>query len=78
MNGEKFLRIPATAGEELEEFVQNARNIPKSGLHNPYKNPDRYQLYGDINFKISEGLRDPEILEFFSHLTHRVMPKSKA
>lgn len=41
-----------------------------------FKNPDRFQLYGDICFKVAQGLRDPEILKFFWYLNQRVMPKS--
>jgi 1-pyrroline-5-carboxylate dehydrogenase len=30
-------------------FIDSLRLIPKSGLHNPYKNPHRYVQYGEIS-----------------------------
>ena len=42
MNGDKFLRVPDTKGEELNEFITAAKAVSKSGLHNPLKNPERY------------------------------------
>ncbi len=35
-------------------------------------------MYGDIFFKIAEGMRKPEIQDFFVKLVQRVMPKSTA
>ncbi len=45
MNGEQFLIIPDTKGEELIEYKVSAEKCPKSGLHNPLKNPERYADY---------------------------------
>ena len=28
-------------GDEIEPYVQSLRSIPKSGMHNPLKNPER-------------------------------------
>ncbi len=49
MNGEAFCSLPST-GEagELEPFVKSMGECPKSGLHNPLKNPQRYLLYGEV------------------------------
>jgi 1-pyrroline-5-carboxylate dehydrogenase len=41
LNGESFLRVPDTQGAELRPFVESLLAVPKSGLHNPYKNPER-------------------------------------
>jgi 1-pyrroline-5-carboxylate dehydrogenase len=42
MNGEPFIQLPDTQLGELDIFVQSLAACPKSGLHNPYKNPERY------------------------------------
>ena len=41
MNGEPFIRLPDTQPHETEPFVRSLRAVPKSGLHNPLKNPER-------------------------------------
>mmetsp|Transcript_2919 Transcript_2919/g.378 ORF Transcript_2919/g.378 Transcript_2919/m.378 type:complete len:92 (+) Transcript_2919:230-505(+) len=51
-------------------------NIPRSGLHNPIKNPERYLLYGRVCQKVASGLHNPEIFEFFVKSIQRVAPKS--
>lgn len=77
MNGEDFIKIPdATNPEELDPFIASSKLCPKSGLHNPLKNPERYNLYGDICFKIAEEMRKPEVVEYFCKLLQRVIPKS--
>ena len=43
-NGEPFIKYPDTQGNETEHFVKSLRATPKSGLHNPLKNPERYEL----------------------------------
>ena len=47
LNGDPFCEIPDTqeAGE-LDLFSKSLKKCPKSGLHNPFKNPERYLLYG--------------------------------
>lgn len=42
MSGEEFIRVPNTQPEEAQPFIDSLKAVPKSGLHNPYKNPDRY------------------------------------
>ncbi|EGR31663.1 hypothetical protein IMG5_104850 [Ichthyophthirius multifiliis] len=76
LNGEKILQVPETKDDELTDFINNVKQVPLSGLHNPLKNPQRYQQYGQLLLKLSEELRKPEIEKFFTVLTQRVMPKS--
>ena len=40
LNGEDFLLVPNTS--DTAEFIKNLSNCPKSGLHNPIKNVERY------------------------------------
>lgn len=42
LNGEPFITFPATQGHETAPFVEGLRRVPKSGLHNAFKNPERY------------------------------------
>lgn len=61
MNGEPFLRMPLTQGEELEAFVQSLKACPKSGLHNMYKKPERYNMWGAISARMAAELEKPEV-----------------
>ncbi len=45
----------------LQPFLDGFRSCPKSGLHNPIKNPERYLLYGQVSFKAAAALADPEV-----------------
>jgi len=77
LTGDKsFLTVPDTQVSEIAPFVSSLRAVPKHGLHNPFKNPDRYLLYGDVSFRMAEQLRHPEVADFFARLIQRVSPKS--
>lgn len=39
---------PDTTVEEVQPFIDSLRKVPKSGMHNPLKNPERYVQYGEI------------------------------
>ncbi len=41
LNGEPFIAVPHTRPDELDPFVASLKAVPKSGLHNPLKNPER-------------------------------------
>ena len=40
-NGEPFIKYPDTQLNETELFLKSLKSTPKSGLHNPLKNPER-------------------------------------
>lgn len=44
--------MPDTSVEELAPFVESLRGVPKSGVHNPLKNVERYLMYGEISRKV--------------------------
>eukprot|EP00041_Stephanoeca_diplocostata_P041779 m.8855 g.8855 ORF g.8855 m.8855 type:complete len:582 (-) comp6770_c0_seq1:965-2710(-) len=75
LHGGDFITVPQTSADELEPFVRAAATCPKSGLHNPIRNPHRYVLYGDIAAKTAEELSNPEVAEYFAKLIQRVVPK---
>eukprot|EP00656_Telonema_subtile_P029297 TRINITY_DN32445_c0_g1_i1.p1 TRINITY_DN32445_c0_g1~~TRINITY_DN32445_c0_g1_i1.p1 ORF type:complete len:554 (-),score=172.13 TRINITY_DN32445_c0_g1_i1:87-1748(-) len=76
MNGEAFMSVPSTKGDELQAFLDSAHACPKHGLHNPLRNPERYVMYGEICHNAGHELSKPEVMDFFAHLIARVMPKS--
>ena len=78
LNGDVIIRMPNTSMAELEPFIERMKMIPKSGLHNPLKNVERYNLYGDISFRLAAALQDPQIEEHFARCIQRVAPKSYA
>ena len=81
MNGEPFLRCPDTgAGDssELDPFVASLRSVPKSGLHNPIKNPERYVELGEVTSRVVHEMRDDDVMDHFARLIQRVAPKSYA
>ena len=75
LNGEPFIQMPNTKVDELGPFLANAQNCPKTGLHNPLKNPERYVMWGEIMHECGHELSKPATMEFFAKLVQRVMPK---
>ena len=41
MNGEAFIKLPDPQIDEIQPYVESLRSVPKSGMHNPLKNPER-------------------------------------
>ena len=74
MNGEIFLKAPDTG--DFDPFIAGLRSCPKSGMHNPLKNPQRYVALGQVCSKAAALLADKEISDYFTRLIMRVMPKS--
>jgi 1-pyrroline-5-carboxylate dehydrogenase len=77
-NGEKFIKVPDTQTSETEPFVRSLQAVPKSGLHNPLKNLQRYGLYGHVSALAAAELRKPDTQDYFARLTQRTSPKSWA
>ncbi len=76
MNGEAFLRVPETRDHAV--FIDGLRSCTKSGVHNPFKNPQRYVDYGRICARAAQILGEPAVNDYFCQLLMRVMPKSWA
>jgi 1-pyrroline-5-carboxylate dehydrogenase len=47
-NAPPIFTIPDTQADEVQPFIDSLRKVPKSGMHNPLKNPERYVQYGEI------------------------------
>jgi len=74
MNGEHFLNVPDT--QDMAPFIEGLESCPKSGVHNPLKNNDRYVHLGHVCAQAAALLATEEVEEYFTKLTQRVMPKS--
>jgi len=70
--------MPDTQVDEVADFITSLQKVPKSGLHNPFKKPERYNQYAEVCFQAAAALRDPEVEDFFIQLIQRSMPKSHA
>lgn len=72
LNGEKFIQVPDTKSDaDLKLFSDSLKSCPKSGLHNPLKNPERYNMFGEVSWKIAETLRKKEVEDYFTDLMQR-------
>lgn len=78
MNGDVMVKVPDTSVDEIAPFVDRMRNCPRSGLHNPLKNVDRYNQIGEACALAAEEMRKPEVQYFFARLIQRLVPKSWA
>lgn len=78
LNGEPFIQVPDTQLYEIEPFVASMKAVPKSGMHNPLKDPERYVMWGDITAQAAAEMRRPEVEEHFARLIQRTSPKSHA
>jgi 1-pyrroline-5-carboxylate dehydrogenase len=74
MNGEAILKIPDT--QNHAPFIAGLKSCPKSGMHNPLKNPQRYVALGDVCTRAAALLAEKEISDYFTKLIMRVMPKT--
>jgi 1-pyrroline-5-carboxylate dehydrogenase len=78
LNGEVIIKMPNTSKSELKPFVEKMKSVPKTGLHNPLRNVERYTRYGEISFRLAAALDNPEIEDHFARCIQRVAPKSMA
>lgn len=76
LNGEPFIKVAEVDETGVQPFVESLSSCPKHGLHNPFKAPERYLMYGDISAKAAQMLSLPKVSEFFVRLIQRVSPKS--
>jgi 1-pyrroline-5-carboxylate dehydrogenase len=74
MNGRRFLEIPDT--QDFGPFIEGLESCPKTGLHNPMKNTERYVMLGHVSARAAALLAEQEVADYFTRLIQRVMPKS--
>ena len=78
LTGKPMISIPDTQLDEVQPFIDSLKSVPLHGLHNPFKNKERYLMLGDVCRKTAEVLHDPEVLDFFVKCVQRSAPKSIA
>ena len=76
LNGEEFLHVPNTSAEEIQPYIDAMANAPRTGLHNPLKNPERYNMLGEVCAKAAREMAKPEVQQFYARLIQRLTPKS--
>lgn len=76
VNGALLYTRPDTQVSELEPFIDGLRSCPKSGLHNQFKNVERYLMLGEVSFRAATFLENSAVAEHFALLVQSVMPKS--
>ena len=74
LNGEAFLAVPDT--RDFSGYVGSLQRCPKTGRHNPLRNPERYVMLGKVCAKAASRLAEPDVEQYFVRLIQRVMPKS--
>jgi 1-pyrroline-5-carboxylate dehydrogenase len=74
ISGNPFIDVPDT--HDLHIFAQSFANCPKTGLHNPLKNTDRYVHLGGVCARAAALLASEDVEAYFTKLIQRVMPKS--
>jgi 1-pyrroline-5-carboxylate dehydrogenase len=76
LHGGEFIRVPDTT--DVAAFVDSLRSCPKTGLHNPRKNAQRYVELGAVCARAAALLAEESVEQYFTALIQRVMPKSLA
>lgn len=76
LNGSTMLTVPRTAASEIQPFIDSLAACPKTGMHNPFRNVDRYLMLGGVSARAASALRTPAILDYFTKLIMRTSPKS--
>jgi 1-pyrroline-5-carboxylate dehydrogenase len=51
-----MLTQPDTSLDEIQPFILDLESCPKSGLHNPFKNKERYLMLGEVCRKLVESM----------------------
>jgi len=58
MTGKTLMKYPDTSLDEIKPFIDSMKAVPKSGLHNPFKNKERYLMLSEVNRKLVEVMHD--------------------
>lgn len=61
LTGQINHKVPITSSNELIPFIESINAVPKSGLHNPFKQPERYQMLGRVCFNTAHALHETKI-----------------
>ncbi|TKY55115.1 Delta-1-pyrroline-5-carboxylate dehydrogenase 12A1 [Spatholobus suberectus] len=79
LNGDSFIKVAEVDETGIQvhpPFVKSLSSCPKHGVHNPFKAPERYLMFGEISAKAAHMLSLPKVSDFFTRIIQRVSPKS--
>jgi len=65
LTGDVMMKQPDTQLDEIQPFVESLQECPKHGLHNPFKNKERYLMLSEVNRRVVETMHDKDVFEFF-------------
>jgi len=65
LTGKTLIQVPDTTLEEIQPYIDSMLAVPKSGLHNPFKNKERYLMLSEVNRKVVETMHDKDVFNFF-------------
>jgi len=75
LNGKDMVVLPDRSIPDTQCFIDRMKNCPRSGRHNPIKNPQRYVELGKVTGRAANEMYKPEVEDFFAQLIQRVAPK---
>ncbi|KHN18531.1 Putative aldehyde dehydrogenase [Glycine soja] len=61
LNGDSFIKVAEVDETGIQPFIKSLSSCPKHGVHNPFKAPERYLMYGDISTKAAHMLSLPKV-----------------
>ena len=60
---------PKNVSPSINPLIRESMSkCKKSGMHNPFKNPERYRKWGETMTRVVEYLHQPEVHEHFASL----------
>ena len=56
LTGKILCTQPDTVIDEANPFIESLRSCPKTGLHNPFRNKERYLMLGEVCRKLVHSM----------------------
>jgi len=72
-----IFKAPALDVKHLGDYISAIEAVPRAGLFNIYKNPEKFVEMGDVMAKAARLLHDEENFDYFVRLIQLTMPKSR-
>eukprot|EP00915_Cephaloidophora_sp_WS-2016_P008674 GHVH01012096.1.p1 GENE.GHVH01012096.1~~GHVH01012096.1.p1 ORF type:complete len:444 (+),score=50.65 GHVH01012096.1:45-1376(+) len=75
---ETIFKVPDLKSKHLIPYIEEVNKVPRSGLFNVFKNPEKYVEYGKVMAAVARELHDPVTCDYFTKLIQLTMPKSRS
>jgi len=72
-----LFKAPELGIKDLGDFVSALESVPRAGLFNMYKNPEKFVEMGEVMSKAARLLHDEDNFDYFVRLIQLTMPKSR-